>query len=261
MRIRLDRYLADAGFGTRSQVRDLIRRKCVVIDGQPASGPEQKVDITQNSVECNGKPVFYEAESYYILNKPSGILSASRDEKEKTVVDLIPEPKRRDLFPVGRLDRDTVGLLLITNDGRLSNRLLAPGKHVEKTYRAIVAGELPEDLTEIFARGIDIGDDALTASSGVKVLETVGMEQYRDLCRENGISVPAELAGEEPLHMVEVVLTEGRYHEIKRMFEALECRVIFLERIAMAKLTLPEDLPRGEARKVTGDELKGLLGI
>ena len=261
MLIRLDKLLADAGFGTRSQVRGYIKKKCVTVDGQPAQGPEQKVDITSVSVEVNGQPVFYETESYYILNKPSGILSASRDGREKTVVDLIPEPKRRDLFPVGRLDRDTVGLLLITNDGRLSNRLLAPGKHVEKTYCAIVAGELPENLTEIFAEGIDIGDDALTASSGVNVLEAVEREEYLTCCTENGISAPAEVEEGEALHRVEVVLTEGRYHEIKRMFEALGCRVVFLERTAMAGLTLPADLARGQARKITKEELIKNLGI
>ena len=132
---------------------------------------------------------------------------------------------------------------------------------MEKTYRAIVAGELPENLTEIFAEGIDIGDDALTASSGVNVLEAVEREEYLTCCTENGISAPAEVEEGEALHRVEVVLTEGRYHEIKRMFEALGCRVVFLERTAMAGLTLPADLARGQARKITKEELIKNLGI
>ena len=238
MKLRLDKYLADAGFGTRSEVKQLIRKCAVQVNGTPAAGPEQKVDITLDAVTVDGKPVFFENVSYYILNKPAGILSASRDGREKTVIDLIPEPKRRDLFPVGRLDRDTVGLLLITNDGKLSNRLMAPGKHVPKTYRATVSGSLPEDLAERFAAGVDIGDETLTAPAEVRVLGPEG-----------------------PLTQVELTLTEGRYHQVKRMFEAVGCRVTALERISIGKLTLPEDLQRGEVRKVEYEELIAGLGI
>ena len=122
---RLDKFLADAGCGTRSEVRDLIRKGRVTVDGGVERKSERKVDITSTEVQVDGTTMLCETCSYYILNKPHGVLSASRDGREKTVIDLIPEPKRRDLFPVGRLDKDTVGLLLITNDGTLSNRLMA----------------------------------------------------------------------------------------------------------------------------------------
>ena len=244
MQLRLDKFLADAGYGTRSEVKQLIRRGEVLVDGKRASGPEQKVDITQNSVTVSGETVFYEPLSYYILNKPEGVLSASRDGREKTVVDLIPEPKRRDLFPVGRLDRDTTGLLLITNDGKLSNRLMAPGKHVPKTYRATVEGTLPENLAELFAAGVDIGDDRPTAPATVVILDGTDDDN-----------------ADGSVHQVELTITEGRYHQVKRMFEAVGCHVTGLERISIASLTLPPELPRGSVLKITYEELMARLGI
>ena len=298
MQIRLDKCLADAGFGTRSEVKKRIKKGEVLVNGVKASGAEQKVDISQDMVTVNGTPVFYETFSYYIMNKPAGVLSATKDGKEKTVVDLIPEPKRRDLFPVGRLDKDTVGLLLITNDGKLSNRLMAPGKHVSKTYLATVTGELPEDLVERFRMGVDIGDETLTAPAEVQVrpeqsdvealalpeqsdVEALALSEQSDvealaLSEQSDVealtlpeqsSVEASAHPEQsesdalPCHELELTITEGRYHQVKRMFEAVGCRVIRLERTAIAGLTLPADLPRGSVRKLSHDELAELLGI
>ena len=276
MQIRLDKCLADAGFGTRSEVKKRIKKGEVLVNGVKASGAEQKVDISQDMVTVNGTPVFYETFSYYIMNKPAGVLSATKDGKEKTVVDLIPEPKRRDLFPVGRLDKDTVGLLLITNDGKLSNRLMAPGKHVSKTYLATVTGELPEDLAERFRMGVDIGDETLTAPAEVQVrpeqsdVEALALPEQSDveaLALPEQSSVEASAHPEQsesdalPCHELELTITEGRYHQVKRMFEAVGCRVVRLERTAIAGLTLPADLPRGSVRKLSYDELAELLGI
>ena len=276
MQIRLDKCLADAGFGTRSEVKKRIKKGEVLVNGVKASGAEQKVDISHDMVTVNGTPVFYETFSYYIMNKPAGVLSATKDGKEKTVVDLIPEPKRRDLFPVGRLDKDTVGLLLITNDGKLSNRLMAPGKHVSKTYLATVAGELPEDLAERFRMGVDIGDETLTAPAEVQVRPEQSDVEARALSEQSDVdaltlpeqsSVEASAHPEQsesdalPCHEVELTITEGRYHQVKRMFEAVGCRVIRLERTAIAGLTLPANLPRGSVRKLSYDELAELLGI
>ena len=265
MQIRLDKCLADAGFGTRSEVKKRIKKGEVLVNGVKASGAEQKVDISQDMVTVNGTPVFYETFSYYIMNKPAGVLSATKDGKEKTVVDLIPEPKRRDLFPVGRLDKDTVGLLLITNDGKLSNRLMAPGKHVSKTYLATVAGELPEDLAERFRMGVDIGDETLTAPAEVQVRPEQRDVEALALSEQSSVEASAHPEQSEsdalPCHEVELTITEGRYHQVKRMFEAVGCRVIRLERTAIAGLTLPADLPRGSVRKLSYDELAELLGI
>ena len=270
MQIRLDKYLADAGLGTRSTVRKIIKQGLVSVNGQFVRTSDHKVDITSSSgvrVEVSGKEVVYEPVSYYILYKPAGILSASRDGRERTVVDLVPEPKRRDLFPVGRLDRDTVGLLLITNDGKLSNRLLAPGKHVEKIYRAVVAGRLPEDAEQRFQEGIDIGDETLTAPAGLRILGSMTKDRFDCCISDHGITAgssddfPEEVSEEDTLTEVEVTLTEGRYHQIKRMFEAMDCCVIFLKRLSMGGLLLPKDMRPGEVRKTGYDALVRELGI
>lgn len=257
MQVRLDKFLADAGCGTRSEVRDLIRKGRVTVDGGVERKPERKVDITSTGVQVDGTTMLCETCSYYILNKPHGVLSASRDGREKTVIDLIPEPKRRDLFPVGRLDKDTVGLLLITNDGKLSNRLMAPGKHVPKTYIATVSGKLPVDLEERFSAGVDIGDETPTAPAEVRILRPLMVEENED----SSGSMAEEAPGSTTLHEVELTITEGRYHQVKRMFEAVGCKVEHLERTAIANLTLPTDLPRGTAKKVTLEELVEQLGI
>ncbi len=243
MQLRLDKLLADAGFGTRSTVRTLIRSGSVMIDGTIVKSPETKVDITSTSPEgkasvvtVNGAPVFFEPVSYYLLYKPAGVVSATTDPREKTVIDLIPEPRRRDLFPVGRLDKDTTGLLLITNDGKLSNRLLAPGRHVPKTYRALVTGTLPEDVIPRFLAGLDIGDEKPTAPANLQILE----------------STPEGT-------MTELTITEGRYHQVKRMFEAVGCQVILLKRVSMGGLILPDDMKPGDVRKLSIEELTGLL--
>ena len=231
--IRLDKYLADSGLGTRSDVRSLVRSGSVLVNGTIEKDAGRRIDENADEVICNGKSLTFAEFEYYMLNKPAGIITASRDKKEKTVVDLIKSKKRRDLSPVGRLDRDTEGLLLITNDGKLAHELLAPGKHVDKVYVAHISGELPEDAAEQFKAGIDIGDEKPTKPAELRVLDT-----------DSGI--------------VEVVLTEGRYHEIKRMFEALGCHVEYLKRISMGRLVLDETLGLGEYRELTEEELKGL---
>ncbi len=333
MQLRLDKYLADAGFGTRTEVKALIRSKRVQVDGTPAK-PDQKVDPEVNRVTVDGKPAGYSEYEYYILNKPAGVLSASRDKKEKTVIDLIPEPKRRDLFPVGRLDRDTVGLLLITNDGQLSHRLLSPGKHVSKVYRALIQGELPEDAAEQAERGLDIGDEEPTAPAKLIVVGEVTPERVKELagrynldyeallqataCHSEGSPVchsehtrqahlcaqPVSEESRRPcltnprdssvaslpqndresndstsnnresndstsnnresngsktntptLTEVTLTLTEGRFHEVKRIFAALGCEVMFLQRLSMGTLTLPPELGPGESMPLTGKQL------
>ena len=156
--IRLDKYLADMGIGTRTEVKKLIRQGKVTVDGSMEKSPEQKIDISRQKVCCMGEAVSYETHEYYMLNKPAGVVSATTDRQDKTVVELIPAKKRRDLFPVGRLDKDTEGLLLITNDGELAHRLLSPKKHVDKVYYVKVQGIVDEADQEIFAEGMSIGN-------------------------------------------------------------------------------------------------------
>jgi len=156
--MRLDKYLSDMGVGTRSELKKDIRKGGVSVDGEIAKDPGHSVSASSRVV-FRGHEVVYEEFVYFMLHKPAGIISASEDEREDTVIDLIPEPRRRDLFPVGRLDRDTEGLLIITNDGALAHRLLAPGKHVDKVYEAEIEGIVTEADVEIFAEGLKIDED------------------------------------------------------------------------------------------------------
>ena len=233
-KIRIDKYLADAGFGSRKDVKGLLKAKQVTINGEMCFHAEEKLEPAQDVVCVQGKMVVYESFSYYMLHKPQGVVSATKDAHEKTVVNLITEQKRRDLFPVGRLDKDTEGLLLLTNDGKLSNDLLAPGKHVEKTYYARIKGMVTKKEVAAFAEGVDIGDELLTAPAELKIHK----------------------AGSES--EIEITITEGRYHQIKRMFEAVGMQVLYLKRLRMGPLYLDESLACGEYRKLTTEEIQSL---
>ncbi len=233
-KIRLDKYLAEMGAGTRSEVKTMIRRGRVSVDGTTVKSPETKVDTSKECVELDGTAVAYEETVYYVLHKPAGVVSATRDAREKTVLDLLPEKRRQDLFPVGRLDKDTEGLLLITNDGALAHELLAPSKHVDKEYYARVRGRVTEKDVKIFAEGVDIGDDKPALPAKLNILSSAEESE------------------------ITLVIREGRFHQVKRMFEAVGKEVVYLKRLAMGSLRLPEDLACGEARKLTQQEIDSL---
>ena len=232
--IRLDKYLADMGMGTRSELKKMIRSGRVLVDGAPAKKPEEKVDVESQTVMVDGKVVTYQTVEYYMLHKPAGVVSATKDKKEKTVLDLIGGQKRKDLFPVGRLDKDTEGLLLITNDGDLAHRLLSPGKHVDKVYFARIDGKVTGEDVRQFSEGLDIGDEDRTLPAKLEILTSA----------------------EES----EILLTiqEGRFHQVKRMFEAVEKKVTYLKRMSMGSLVLDENLKKGEYRPLTKEELEKL---
>jgi len=233
--MRLDKYLADAGVGTRANVKKYIKKGMVTVDQKTVTDPGEKVDENSAEVFLNGKRVEYHSYEYFMLNKPQGIITASTDKNAKTVVDLIDVQKRRDLFPVGRLDKDTEGLLLITNDGVMASRLLKPGRHVDKLYFARIDGEVSEKEIELFREGVDIGDDTLTKPAKLCILNV-----------KDGISE------------IEITITEGRYHQIKRMFEAVGMEVIFLKRLSMGPLKLDTELEPGEFRTLSEEELSVL---
>lgn len=240
--VRLDKFLADSGIGTRAEVKKLIQKGMVQINGEKAKKPEQKVDPQTDAVEFAGERLGARAEFvYYLLHKPAGYVSATEDTREKTVLELVPKDGRRKLFPVGRLDKDTEGLLLITDDGLLAHQLLSPKKHVDKTYFAVTEGKVvPEDIEKI-QEGVDIGDEELTLPGRLEILKT---------WKESGV-----------WHS-EILLTihEGRFHQVKRMMEALGKNVTYLKRISMGSLELPKELPRGKARELTKAELEALKG-
>ncbi len=230
--IRLDKYLADAGQGTRSEVKIKLKQCRVRVNDVVVKKPETKINPDTDAVSIDGKLLAHEQFQYYMLNKPAGVVSATKDDRDKTVIELISEDKRRDLFPVGRLDKDTEGLLIITNDGALANNLLAPGKHVEKCYYALVQGQVTEETVKLFAEGLDIGDDKLTAPAKLIIEESGGVSKIR------------------------IIITEGRYHQVKRMFEAVDMKVQYLKRLSMGKLALDPELASGEYRRLTEGELQ-----
>lgn len=235
--MRLDKYLADMGEGTRQEVKKYIRRGSVTVNGELVRSPERKVD-ERDQVCLDGRKVSYAAEEYFMLNKPAGVVSATEDKRDRTVLDLIQYKKRKDLFPVGRLDKDTEGLLLITNDGALSHRLLSPRHHVDKTYYVEVQGHVTEENRAAFQRGVNIGTE-----------------------EEPLVTMPARLeileAGQS-LSRVRLTIREGKFHQVKRMFLSLGMEVSYLKRESMGSLRLDDSLAPGEYRPLTEHEIKRL---
>ncbi len=235
--IRLDKYLADMGVGTRQEVKKYMKQGRVTVDGEIIKKPEMKVDIEKSVVCFDTKEVSYAEYEYYMLNKPAGVISATEDNRCETVIDLIDSKKRKDLFPVGRLDKDTEGLLLITNDGALAHRLLSPKKHVDKCYYAKVQGKVTEEDVLAFSKGVNIGTS-----------------------EEEEWTMPGKLVVEKSDDISEIRLTiqEGKFHQVKRMFQAVGKEVIYLKRERMGTLVLDESLEIGEYRELTDEELKNL---
>lgn len=235
--LRLDKYLADMQVGSRTEVKQMIKKGQVMVDGQKALKPEQKIEIEKAKVTVNGQLVGYAEYEYWMLHKPAGVVSATEDRHDKTVVELLKDSKRKDLFPVGRLDKDTEGLLLITNDGELAHDLLSPKKHVDKTYYAWIDGLVTEEDVDAFARGLDIGEDKLTMPAELVIRKTEEESQRSE---------------------IEVTIREGKFHQVKRMFEAVGKKVVYLKRLSMGSLVLDEKLALGEARPLTDEEIKSL---
>ncbi|OMH41260.1 pseudouridine synthase [Desulfurobacterium indicum] len=231
-KIRLDRFLAESGYGTRKEVKQIIKRGIVEVNGVPVKNPSFKLDPETDNVTVDGKDVFHTNDFYIMLNKPEGYITSTKD-KELTVMELVCNiPRFENLFPVGRLDKDTTGLLLITNDGELAHRLTHPKWKVPKTYIAIVKGKLSEEERERLERGINLGDFT-TKPARVKILK------------------------EGKTSEVEIEIKEGKYHQVKRMFESVGHSVLKLQRIAFGPLKLG-DLPEGEYRFLTAEEVEEL---
>ena len=231
--IRLDKYLADAGIGTRSQVKQYLKKGMVTVNGQIQKRPEQKVTPGEDLILFQGKAVAYTKYEYYMLNKPAGCVSATRDSEHKTVLDYI-DSRRDDLFPAGRLDRDTEGLLVITNDGALSHRLLSPAHHVPKSYFVRVSGCVREDAIDLCRLGLDIGDETPTKPALLEILS----------------------AGESSELLL--TITEGRYHQIKRMCHVLGHPLEYLKRVSFGPLALDDSLAPGQYRPLTPEEIAQL---
>ncbi|MBQ9764963.1 MAG: rRNA pseudouridine synthase [Lachnospiraceae bacterium] len=233
-KLRLDKYLADMQIGTRSQIKDMVRKGRVMVDGVVVKSSDIKVLPGVDDIVVDGQQVGYVGKEYYMLNKPQGVVSATEDSSCKTVLDCITDKQRKDLFPVGRLDKDTEGLLLITNDGELAHELLSPKKHVEKCYYARINGSINSAMVDELEKGVDLGD-FVSLPAKVEVLSSSDAESE-----------------------VRIVIVEGKFHQVKRMFESVGRTVIFLKRLSMGSLLLDESLLPGEYRKLTEAEIMTL---
>ena len=240
---RLDKLIASTGRWSRREVKTLVREGRVLVDGRIAGSAEEKYDAESCRIAVNGEELLLRRYTYVMLHKPAGVLSATEDGRGRTVLDLLtPELRKIGVFPVGRLDKDTEGLLLITNDGALSHRLLSPKSHVSKVYEAVIDGKVTEEDRQAFAEGLDIGDDKPTLPAELTILETTE--------KEPGIFESR----------IRITICEGRFHQIKRMFEKVGKTVVYLKRLSMGSLELDPALPKGSARLLTQKE-KAALGI
>ena len=228
---RIDKIIASQGIYSRSDVKSLISKKRVAVDGEIIKSSSVKADPEKNVITIDGRPLTIKKFVYIMLNKPQGYVSATEDREHQTVLELMPEEYAgRNLFPAGRLDRDTTGLMIITDDGQLAHNILAPKKHVQKIYHVELDIPVTEEMARGFAEGVELNDG---------------------VCKEAGL----EITGEKT---AKVTLREGRYHQIKRMFGCFGGKVVKLHRLAMGNLHLPDDLEVGACRELTEEELKML---
>ncbi len=227
---RLDKVLAHLNYGSRKEVKALIRKGYVRVNGEVVLSDDIKVDTENDEINIFDESVKYDKFVYLMLNKPEGYISATYDPRQKTVLDLMPEYSKMKIFPVGRLDIDTEGLLILTNDGHLSYNLLAPKKHVNKKYYVEFSGEFKEEYHKKFEEGLDLGD-FVTKSASVELIND-------NSCYIN--------------------ISEGKFHQVKRMFEALDMKVTYLKRVEFKNLKLDESLALGEYRELTVSEIEDL---
>ncbi|SHI60111.1 pseudouridine synthase [Lutispora thermophila] len=235
---RLDKVLANLGYGSRKDVKKMIKNGAVEIEDIVAVDPEIKIDPETQTIKVNGRKIEYRKYIYLMLNKPQGVITATEDRRLHTVLDLIDEEYLKfEPSPVGRLDKDTEGLLLLTNDGMLNHNLTSPRKNIDKEYYAEISGRVGVKDIEDFNRGVLLDDGYKTMPADLKILE------------------------ESEVSKVIITIKEGKYHQVKRMFEAVGKKVIYLKRLSMGNLKLDENLRPGEYRELTEQEIEGLKSL
>ena len=235
--MRIDKCLADCGLGTRSEVKSLLKAKRITVNGKVVTNGKVQVNPETDEILFDGEKIQYEEFVYIMMNKPKGVVSATEDNLHKTVIDLIdPLYFKKGVFPVGRLDIDTHGLLLLTNDGELAHRLLSPKKHVTKIYQARVDGVMTEEDAATFERGIVLSDGTECMPARLDILSTTQDES-----------------------VVQIHLKEGKFHQVKRMVKACGKTIVDLQRLTMGTLKLDDRLALGESRPLTEEELQSLM--
>lgn len=229
--MRLDKFLCEMNIGTRSEVKQIIQKGQVTVNDTIVKKSDSKIDENNDIIKLQGKELSYKKFGYYILNKPEGVVTATNDNLSKTVMDLMPGELRKNYFPVGRLDKDTTGLLLITNDGELAHYMLSPKKHVDKTYLVGVEQPLSREAYDKLSAGVDIGEEKLTEPATVKILSD---------------------------DFIELTIHEGKFHQVKRMLSVVDNRVVSLKRISFGPLRLDDNLDEGCFRELTDEEINKL---
>lgn len=236
--MRLDKLLSHSGFGTRKEVKNLLKKKGVTVNDEVQKDGKFQVHLEKDLIEVFGEEVSYQEFVYFMLHKPQGVISATTDNLHETVIDLLePQDQLQEPFPVGRLDIDTEGLLLLTNDGALTHELLSPKKHVNKVYEAEINGIVTKEDAAAFEKGITLDDGYICKPAVLEIVETNEFE---------GTS------------WIRVTIQEGKFHQVKRMFEAVGKEVVYLKRLSMGPLILDEELPLGQYRPLTLEEIEQL---
>ena len=237
--MRLDKFLSEMGIASRKETKEYAKKGRIKVNDAIVKSSDYKIDTDKDIVTFDGRTIAYEQFEYYMLNKPAGVVSATVDNNDRTVIDLIDSERKKDLFPVGRLDKDTVGLLIITNDGELAHSLLSPVKHIDKKYFARVEGIITEEHIKRFKEGLKLKDGTLTKPAQLEIIKS-GNDKSDNISE------------------VEITICEGKYHQIKRMIACVGGKVIYLKRLSMGSLKLDENLREGEYRRLTEDEIKCL---
>jgi 16S rRNA pseudouridine516 synthase len=229
---RLDKILSNMGCGSRKEIKDMAKKGMIKVDEIVVKDPSQHVDPNKQEIVVNGEVITYRDKVYLMLHKPPGVISATEDSREETVVDLMPEYKHFSLFPVGRLDKDTEGLLLLTNDGKLAHELLSPKKHIPKLYFAKIKGVVGSNDVLAVEEGIVLDDGYKTLPGQLEIIQAGDISE------------------------IQITIHEGKFHQIKRMFAALDKEVIYLKRLAMGRLQLDDNLAIGHYRELSEEELQ-----
>lgn len=230
---RLDKLLSNAGYGTRTELKKLLKSGRVKVKGEVEKDPGRIINPPFSDIDIDGRLFIYKEYIYLMMNKPQGVISATEDKREKTVIELLPDNyKRYSLFPAGRLDKDTEGLLILTDDGMLAHNMLSPSKHISKTYYAEISGVVTEKDITAFLEGVVIDGGYKCLPAQLDIIESGSRSR------------------------IELTIHEGKFHQVKRMFESIGKKVIFLKRISMGNLKLDESLKPGEFRELKEDEVK-----
>lgn len=248
--MRLDKFLANSGIGTRKEVKIILKKGKITVNEKIVKDAKIQIDEIKDNVKIEGEKITYKPFVYIMMNKPSGVISATEDGKHKTVIDLLCEKyKNYKVFPVGRLDIDTEGLLLLTNDGVLAHNLLSPKKHVDKKYYVELKEPLTIEKKKILENGIKLEENFVTKKAKIEIID-------KDKVKDKNKNIDIN---KNEVNSVFITILEGKFHQVKRMFKFVENEVLYLKRVKMGKLLLPEDLKLGEYRELSEEEMNLIL--